>query len=50
VRDVGFYHGGDVLYHLDGAPGIWHEVCLHAVGIIPSARSNPELGLSYLWF
>ena len=22
VRDVGFYHGGDALYHLDGVPGI----------------------------
>jgi hypothetical protein len=32
VTDVGFYHGGDVLYRLDGVPGIWHEVCLHAVG------------------
>lgn len=32
VRDVGFYHGCDVLYHLDGVPGIWHEVCLRAVG------------------
>jgi hypothetical protein len=32
VRDVGFYHGGDVLYHLDGVPGIWHEVCLEHAG------------------
>ena len=31
VRDVGFYHGGDVLYHLDGVPGIWHEACLDHV-------------------
>jgi hypothetical protein len=31
VRDVGFYHGGDVLYHLKGVPGVWHEVCLRAV-------------------
>ena len=30
VRDVSFYHGGDVLYRVDGAPGIWHEVCLIA--------------------
>jgi hypothetical protein len=22
VTDVGFYHGGDVLYNLDGVPGI----------------------------
>ena len=30
VKDVGFYHGGDVLYHLQGVPGIWHEQCLRA--------------------
>jgi hypothetical protein len=28
VRSVGFYHGGDVLYELEGVPGVWHEVCL----------------------
>ena len=28
VVGVGFYHGGDVLYHLDGIPGTWHETCL----------------------
>jgi hypothetical protein len=28
VREVSFYHGGDVLYTLDGIPGIWHEECL----------------------
>jgi hypothetical protein len=28
VAKVGFYHGGDVLYELDGIPGIWHEQCL----------------------
>jgi hypothetical protein len=28
VRSVGFYHGGDVLYELEGIPGIWHERCL----------------------
>lgn len=22
------YHGGDVLYELEGVPGIWHEQCL----------------------
>jgi hypothetical protein len=22
------YHGGDVLYELEGIPGIWHEQCL----------------------
>ena len=30
VREVSFYHGGDVLYALDGLPGIWHEQCLTA--------------------
>ncbi len=30
VRSVGFYHGGDVLYELDGIPGTWHEQCLAA--------------------
>jgi hypothetical protein len=28
VSDVGFYHGGDPLYVLDGVPGVWHEECL----------------------
>jgi hypothetical protein len=28
VAAVGFYHGGDVLYELDGVPGLWHEACL----------------------
>ena len=30
VAEVGFYHGGDVLYQLDGVPGTWHEACLRA--------------------
>lgn len=30
VKKVGFYHGGDVLYELKEAPGIWHEACLRA--------------------
>lgn len=30
VESVGFYHGGDVLYKLQGIPGIWHERCLEA--------------------
>jgi hypothetical protein len=30
VRAVSYYHGGDVLYELIGAPGIWHEQCLRA--------------------
>jgi len=28
VVQVGYYHGGDVLYTLDGIPGTWHEQCL----------------------
>jgi hypothetical protein len=28
VATVGYYHGGDVLYTLDGLPGVWHERCL----------------------
>jgi hypothetical protein len=28
VKSVSFYHGGDVLYDLDGVPGIWHECLL----------------------
>jgi len=32
VRDVGYYHGGDELYALADVPGLWHEVCLSAIG------------------
>lgn len=28
VARYGFYHGGDVVYELDGLPGTWHEPCL----------------------
>jgi hypothetical protein len=28
VAKLGFYHGGDPLYELEGIPGVWHEVCL----------------------
>jgi hypothetical protein len=30
VEGVGFYHGGDPLYKLEGIPGLWHEQCLQA--------------------
>lgn len=30
ISKVGFYHGGDPLYELDGIPGVWHETCLCA--------------------
>jgi hypothetical protein len=28
VKSVGYYHGGDELYELDGISGVWHEECL----------------------
>jgi hypothetical protein len=28
VASVGFYHGGDQLYVLEGVPGVWHEQCI----------------------
>ena len=31
VQQVGFYHGGDVLYRLAGIPGLWHEPNLTAI-------------------
>lgn len=30
-QTVGFYHGGDELYGLEGVPGLWHKQCLTAV-------------------
>jgi hypothetical protein len=30
VRWLGFYHGGDELYQIEGIPGTWHEQCLEA--------------------
>lgn len=32
VATVGFYHGGDVLYTLDGIRGTWHEACVEPAG------------------
>ncbi len=32
VRSVGFYHGGDPIYTLEGIPGMWLEPCLRATG------------------
>ena len=32
VTNVGFSHGGDVLYKLQRLPGIWHEECLEVAG------------------
>jgi hypothetical protein len=33
VKRVGYYHGGDPLYVLDGLPGmVWHEECLESTG------------------
>ena len=31
VKSVGFYHGGDELYEIEGVPGVWHECCLEKV-------------------
>lgn len=28
VKGVGFYHGGDPIYDLEGIPGLWLEQCL----------------------
>ena len=36
VTDVGFYHGGDELYSLQGIPGQWHEQLL---SVSPSNES-----------
>jgi hypothetical protein len=30
VKSIGYYHGGDVLYVLHDAPGVWHEQCLQS--------------------
>ena len=30
VKSIGYYHGGDCLYELEGVPGTWHEQCLAA--------------------
>jgi hypothetical protein len=31
VKAVGFYHGGDPIYTLEGTPGLWLEQCLRPV-------------------
>jgi hypothetical protein len=31
ITSVGFYHGGDELYEVEGIPGIWHERCLEGI-------------------
>ena len=38
VASVGFYHGGDVLYKLEGVPGIWHECCLSDAGHVGNSN------------
>jgi hypothetical protein len=32
IKSVGVYHGGDVLYEIEGIPGVWYEQCLEASG------------------
>ena len=31
VLKSSMYHGGDILYELEGVPGIWHQICLSAL-------------------
>lgn len=31
IKSVGFYHGGEELYQIEGMPGIWHECCLEGI-------------------
>lgn len=28
IAEIGYYHGGEPLYRLEGLPGVWHEPCL----------------------
>ena len=28
IKQSGMYHGGDIVYVLEGLPGVWHEQCL----------------------
>ncbi len=28
VQAIGYYHGADEVYTLEGLPGLWHEQCL----------------------
>ncbi|HXE26876.1 MAG TPA: hypothetical protein VN656_00105 [Stellaceae bacterium] len=30
VSSATMYHGGDILYVLEGVPGVWHQSCLVA--------------------
>ena len=30
VKQSSMYHGGDILYLLEGLPGIWHECCVES--------------------
>lgn len=40
VESIGFYHGGDELYKLNGIPGIWHEQCLEAAPLLEGATEE----------
>jgi hypothetical protein len=49
VKEIGYYHGGDVLYKLDRIPGTWHEACLrplpgqsYATEVTASERAAAE--------
>jgi hypothetical protein len=30
VKRSYMYHGGDILYELNGVPGVWHEQCIES--------------------
>ena len=31
VKQSYMYHGGDILYELNGVPGVWHEQCIESL-------------------
>lgn len=42
VKSVGFYHGGDPVYTLEGVPGLWLEPCLHALERFGAERQKKD--------
>ena len=40
VKSVGYYHGGDVLYSLEGIPGLWHEACVQSQAVAPDSPGD----------
>lgn len=44
VLDVGYYHGGDELYRIEGTPGLWHEACVHLAALEKQVEeSHPQI-------